>query len=41
MLEVWKCGSNVCEIDTLDEVTAHEGCERDVVHEMSEGYRAW
>ena len=23
------------------QVGAHEGCERDVVHRMNEGYRAW
>ena len=22
-------------------MTANEGCERDVVHKMNEGYRAW
>ena len=53
MLQVWKLGSNACDTngEPLEEVdcfkylgshvAADGGCERDVVHSVNEGYRAW
>ena len=52
MLEVWQWGSNACdseqpleEVDCFkylgSHVSADGGCERNVVHRMNEGYRAW
>ena len=51
MLEVCKCGLNVCDSESLEEVdcfkylgsqgAADGGCERDLVHRMNEGHRAW
>ena len=53
MLEEWQCGSNACDTKRRTvrgsccfkylglQVAADGGCERDVVHRINEGYRAW
>ena len=53
VLQVWQLGSNAYdtkgepleEVDCFkylgSQVAADGGCEKDVVHRMNEGYRAW